>query len=488
MRDKIIARCVCALAALMLLAAAPAYADIKHKVARGESLQGIANKYHITVDELIERNPQANAGVKKGMVLIIPDGSDLASADLNQGNDADGTAQSRPDWAAAIVEAVGDNAQVEWIDIDTLSAMPEVQRRPNIMVLLPFTAEPARRAKQYAEFYRGMLLAANELTADRGVEVELIVRDMPSDLDKIDDVLQVADERNVAVIVAPEDADAMRRITDYAAPRGIYVLNMFNIKDESHLSNPWVMQGYIDAHMMYEKAVGGILEYYGGYTPVILNPENGRSEKDPFVDVLRKKYASLGLDVIDVNFGDNLLKSDLHAAGVSTDAGGRYIFIPRSGAVAVFNRFAPMLSELRSSDEGREAYQVFGYPDWTAFRGEHLTRLYDLQAMVYSRFFFNEKSLEARALRNGYDRWYGESMLEAVPNQAALGYDTATTFIEWLRRTDGHIADVLGTSAISRGIQSAFSFVPAAPEAGYINNTLYLVRYMPDRTTQSIVL
>lgn len=474
----------------MILAVSTAYADFQHKVARGESISGIAYKYHISVEELIKHNPHANAGVRQGMMLTIPDGSaPTATASQPEAGELESQPEaSTTDGPTAIIRAV-EELKGDWINpADTLAVMIDSLRKPNLMVLLPFTGEPSKRAKQYAEFYRGMLLAANELTADRGVEVEVIVRDLASDEGGIESQLQLAEEKNVAVIIAPEDPSTMRRIIDYAAPRGIYVLNMFNIKDESHLESPYVLQGYIDARMMYDKAVGGVIEYYRGYTPVILDPKDGRTEKDPFVQALRRKYASMGLDVIDVPFDDTLRKSDLESAGVATDASGKYVFISRSGAVSVFNRFAPMVSELRLTDEGKEAYKVFGYPDWTAFRGEHLTRLYDIQAMVYSRFFFNEKSVEARALRNSYERWYGESMLEAVPNQAALGYDTATTFVEWLQQTDGRIGDVLGSPEVSRGIQSAFSFVSAGIDAGYINNTLYLVKFLPDRTTESIVL
>ncbi len=483
-------RGICSLAAAFMLAVAPAYADFQHKVARGESISGIAYKYHISVEDLIKHNPHANSGVRQGMMLTIPDGSPAQQPETvaGSGSGLPGIQAGQADGPTAVIGSI-DDAQVEWIDpSDTLAAQPDTLRKPNLMVLLPFKAEPGKKAKQYAEFYRGMLLAANELTADRGEEVEVIVRDLASDREGLEAQLLLAEEKNVAVVIAPEDQASMREIIDYASPKGIYVLNMFNIKDESHLTNPYVLQGYIDARMMYDKAVSGILEYYPGYTPVILDPANGRAEKDPFVQMLRKKYASMGLDVIDVPFADTLRKADLEAAGVRTDGSGRYVFIARSGAVSVFNRFAPMVSELRLTDEGKEAYKVFGYPDWTAFRGEHLTRLYDIQAMVYSRFFFDEKSREARELRDGYERWYGESMLEAVPNQAALGYDTAHTFIKWLQQTDGNIGSVLGSAEVSLGIQSAFSFVPAGIGAGYINSTLYLVRYMPDRTTQSYVL
>ena len=51
---------------------------VNHVVKKGESLYGLARSYNMTIDELVEANPQANNGVQEGDVLMIPQKTTVA--------------------------------------------------------------------------------------------------------------------------------------------------------------------------------------------------------------------------------------------------------------------------------------------------------------------------------------------------------------------------------------------------------------------------
>ncbi|MBO4814326.1 MAG: LysM peptidoglycan-binding domain-containing protein [Muribaculaceae bacterium] len=51
---------------------------VTHVVKKGESLYGLARSYNMTIDELVEANPQANNGVQEGDVLMIPQKTTVA--------------------------------------------------------------------------------------------------------------------------------------------------------------------------------------------------------------------------------------------------------------------------------------------------------------------------------------------------------------------------------------------------------------------------
>lgn len=59
---------------------APSVANetVTHVVKKGESLYGLARNYNMSIDELVEANPQANNGVKEGDVLVIPQKTTVA--------------------------------------------------------------------------------------------------------------------------------------------------------------------------------------------------------------------------------------------------------------------------------------------------------------------------------------------------------------------------------------------------------------------------
>ena len=58
---------------LPLLVPAIAHADVEHVVAKGHTLQAIANRYHVSVRSIVVRNNIRNPkGLQLGQVLVIP--------------------------------------------------------------------------------------------------------------------------------------------------------------------------------------------------------------------------------------------------------------------------------------------------------------------------------------------------------------------------------------------------------------------------------
>lgn len=55
--------------------------ELKHTVAKKETLFGIARKYGLDINDLLDRNPELTSGLREGMEVIIPVRSSAASAD-----------------------------------------------------------------------------------------------------------------------------------------------------------------------------------------------------------------------------------------------------------------------------------------------------------------------------------------------------------------------------------------------------------------------
>lgn len=124
---------------------------------------------------------------------------------------------------------------------------------------------------------------------------------------------------------------------------------------------------------------------------------------------------------------------------------------------------------------------VFGYPDWTAFRGDALDMLQRLEVTVYSRFFDDFEGFDARNIDSDFRRWYGSPMIESVPSQALLGFDAASCIIKNLRANEGTFNPSYPT--VYQGIQSVFKFERSGE--GFVNTSLYIIKYRPDGRIQS---
>jgi len=449
-----------------------------YKVKQKETVYGISKKLGLTREEIIANNPAADDGVKKGMVLYFP------------------FDQYSPDAVAEVAyeeEAPVDTASSVVIGIveDSIPAA-----RQSIAILLPFgldNTEPTRDNRLALDFYKGFLMAADTL-ADRPGAVDIYAIDIDVDSLQLEEVMQYETVTKASVIVAPNNVKVYNMLADVARANGNYVLNNFIVADSLYQTNPQVLQANIPHREMYRLAVDAFDAEYAGFTPIVLRSKTGRNEKEPFVAYLTERCRNRGIEPIEIEYESNLVSADVERLDVS--AGRKYVVVPSSGSLAEFNKFAYVVRSLRdrlaatvqTDDSGAELpraqVEVFGYPDWTAFRGDALDLLHKLDAMVYSRFFDNFGSFESRSLEDAFKRWYGTPVIESIPSQAFLGYDTGCYLIRNLE-TNGDVFDPLSPRSYT-GVQSTFDFDKSG--AGYSNSALYIIKYNADGTVSARVI
>lgn len=442
-----------------------------YKVKNKETVYGVSKRLGLSRDEIVRHNPSAADGIKKNMMLYFPV-SDYPREESATTQDA----LAEVDTAACAVEQV----------------LPS--DKASVALLLPFdldSEEQSRAGKLSVDFYKGFLIAADSL-AKRPGEVEIQAFDTKGDIAEVKKLL--ATNKFVAeasVIIAPENEASLGIIADSAAVRGNYVLSLMNVRDSSYLGNPFVIQANIPQHAMYGLAADALEEDFAGYTPVILRNKTGRNEKEPFTRFVKERMASKGIDVVEIEYDGNLHSAALNE--LHTSGGQKYVIIPSSGTLAEFNKIAyilknwrdKVLAEAANANTGTEAANadvaIFGYPDWTAFRGDALDMLQRLEVTVYSRFLDDFEGFDARNINAAFRHWYGSTMIESVPSQALLGFDSACLVIKNLRTNNGSFDPSYPSSY--QGIQSVFKFKRSGE--GFVNSALYIIKYRPDGRIQS---
>ncbi len=493
---------------------------LRYKVQRGETLFGIAYRFGVTPDDIVALNPQADAGVKSGQIILIPQ-----AADANRASHAhapvetppnpvkstqpaavpecekpvlDGTVTAQNEEKPAPVDpALVDPSNVEhrlrpvnpplvvYENVDT------VVKTSSIALMLPLGLDdntPDKNGRSASDFVRGFLLGVNSVK-DEALPVDITVYDTKGSSDEIAAIFARGDVANADVIVAPEDHASLPAVFKGASDTDAYVFNLFNAQDTSYVDNEHIMQAAIPAALMYEKAAEAIMSAYDGYQPVFLIAKGGRGEKLPFTNYLREQYAQAGVTPIDITYEGMLSMSEV----ADLDRTGRYVFIPSSGSLNEFNKFARTLLSLRDEMIEPSDVGVFGYPDWTMFRGDSLESLHRLGATIYSRFYNDNTDSATRAFNEAFEAEYGTEPLDQVPSQALYGYDTARYLLMNLKNNRGEL--IPEDQPLYRGLQSSFLFMEAdensiddgAP-AGPVNQTLYIVSFLPGRNVSVRVL
>lgn len=471
---------------------------LRYKVQKGETLFGIAYRFDITPEDIVALNPGANKGVKGGDILNLPvkDGSmpvvaesSAVSAPAKSAEPVEQPVVVETEPAAeehvaetvdAETEPVAENQNTEIIEVveDTVQA-----EKANIAVLMPLMLNennPDKHTRASNDFIRGFMLGIKSMS-DQAGPVDLHIYDTENSLEKTINILKGDELKDVDVVISPEEAGSMKQVLDATADSEAYVLNLFSAQDTTYLENPRSIKTYIPAMLMYEKAAQALIDMYEDYTPVFLIAKSGKTEKLPFTNYLRERFAEAEVQPLDLVFDSMLSSDDL----LSLDRTGKYLFIPSSGSHAEFNKFSRALVALRDEFADPSSIGLFGYPDWTTFRGESAERLHQLGATIYSRFYEDENSPETRSFITDFTEAYGVKPIEQVPSQALLGYDSARYLLTNLKANKGVFTPE--ESAAYQGLQSTFMFVTADEEVanddirttGPVNQALYIIKFLP---------
>lgn len=473
-------------------------ATISHEVKRGETLFGLAHRYGVTPDDIIALNPHTSNGLKAGETVLIPVGDTNATAAprASEPNETPlyvAPAPEAPEAAETPVEQAPEGMPAEVPPSPTASSpvitaidseyadsladdAPATMRDANIAVVLPFDLDddtPSRQAQLYTDFYRGMLLAADSLSG-RGPKVTISVIDA-AQCNPADEAIS-----NASIVIAPEDTELMKRLAAATAENGGVVLNIFNLKDESYLSDESLLQGNIPQSLMYAKAYQGMRERFGSTRPVLIKNTAGRNEKEAFVDFIREQYIADGIAPVEISYNGALRSTDLDIL----DSGEQYVVVPSSGSLNEFNKISHALRAFRD-DTSTASIEIFGYPDWTAFRNDALDMLHSLGATIYSRIYLDPEGGASNSLSERFTETFGNAPMEVVPNQGALGFDVATLLIDKLRAGEGEFEP---DGTLWQGLQSAFRFVKASENGGYVNDALYIITYLPGKGSRISIL
>ncbi len=454
-----------------------------YEVRKNETVYGVSQRLGISRADIVRHNPAAADGLRRGTTLYFP----VAEY---AGNDADDI--DSPELPATALPPMPPSSPMT--EIAEPAPAPVVEEKTSLVeIVLPFgadSAEPTRRNLHFIDFYKGFLIAADTL-CDRPGRIVVDAREFDPEIP--DSVL-----RRASVLIVPDDA-ALPQLAARAAETATYVLNLFDTRDTLYMTNPYVMQANIPAISMYAKAIEGLFERYPDCVPVIIRNISGRNEKDPFTAALISHCRRRAIEYLQISYEGNLVTSDLAPLA----APRQYVLVPSSGSLAEFNRFAHVAANYRAHLAGENALaaetdtlgiseampaktlEVFGYPDWLAFRGEAEELLHTLGATIYSRFYDDAMSFASHNINEDFRHWYGRPMIESVPSQGLLGYDAGCYVIKSLQRGAGRFDPE--TAPDYTGIQSTFRFERVGG-GGYVNTALYIICYLPDGRMEARVI
>lgn len=494
---------------------------VSHHVQKGETIFGIAHKYGVNTEAVIEQNPVLKNGLKAGQTIQItvpgtavepkvaepapaqpapvqPAGvkgyivkkketfysiavaNGLSVAALEAANpgvtslkegqvlnipvrevpaETVADASAAPTGDKSVAEATADSVTVAAAD-----------KSVSLAVMLPFMLNeesPSKNACRYTEFYKGLLLAVDSLR-NNGTPIHVTAYDTEGSVLKVREALTDSTFRRHNAIIAPDNSAQMAILAEYGKNNNVKVVNTFIVRDDSYLTNPDMVQANLPSQLMYRKAIDALMERFENATPVFLNIKGTTGDKADFVGELRKSLDAKGKTYMEVEADGRLTVADLKPL----PADGNYVFVPATGRQADLNKLMPGIIEWRDQAV-TPTVQLFGYPEWTTFRGETLENMHNLNTTVYSRFYTDEESARTKDIDARYKQWYGARMENAVPRLGLLGFDTGMFVIPYM----------LNGGDKYDGVQNGYYLVRSGENGGAYNDALYFVTFRSGNVT-----
>ncbi len=479
---------------------------IVHKVRSKETLYSISNRYEVSVDDILELNPQA-VKLNVGMELRIPkkvelknDNTTITSRTAQQSENV--AVQTAPASSTQVASSAA-GTQVSGITSDNLDnystqedsnsaydadwyANASAKRKGlndlRIAVLLPFSLDSVVRdnnMNHFVDFYRGCLIAADSLK-NLGMNITVDAYDIGNSSIQLGNVLADPQLRKADMIFGPAYTNQIYHVARFAKSNDIPLIVPFtnNIKDVA--DNSCVYQVLCPQKQLYEKVTDHYATEWAGKTVLIVQPDSlGITyNKRDFTDLLIPKLQVTGSYCSYIPEKELLTYVDSIAQIQFNDIYGP---VTRDVVLIVPTNNRPKLMELSEHIATIQSRNVslFAFPEWDSYQ---LKELYQKPVYIFNSYKPNPINSETARFYTAYYKKFGNPQKQSKPSFALMGYDLVLYFGQQWKLVGKGMEYGLAPETKT---QLSFDFERQGRNSGFINKGVFYNIYTRDGIEQT---
>ncbi|MDO9258223.1 MAG: LysM peptidoglycan-binding domain-containing protein [Bacteroidales bacterium] len=438
-------------------------------VKTGETLYSIGKAYNVSVDDLIDLNPQLGGGLKAGMVLKLRKG------DAKSG--VKSTAKKESEIIGVPVVPVGPALPGDCYKAENVTSTYKVA------LILPFNLADATEALEapetkntsefenfnYFQFYAGFMLAADSLEKyGLHARIQVLDGDRLNDTLTIKQTLRKPGLDKMDLIVGPMYANSFSVAARFAKKHEIGIINPLSRRENIVDGNPFVLKMQVSGAGVANKLASFIISKYPNATIIAVKNDNKE----------QKAMLSDFESIIKTGLTSHSFKGSLQEVTYSTDmmAGVAKKLKPHAKNIIIFfsnnktnvPNFVSLLNPLSKSND----IILIGMDGWEELEleTEFLVNL-NFHQVTSSYIDYENEAVQQFITR--FRNKYGSVPLSA--KHAYLGYDIGWYFLTSLMQYgDKYITclpDYKGT-----GLQHNFYFSSPVQGKGLQNQDVNIVK------------
>lgn len=374
---------------LLMLFSVSAFAQTQpemHKVAKHETVYGIAHQYGLTEQELISANPEMSLPdfkLKKGMYLFIP--------------------------KTAIAKSVGtDNIKGRAIRVGVLLPLHDINGD----------------GKRMTDYYRGLLMACDSLKSE-GVSLDINTWNV-TDKDDIRQFLLNDPLRSCDVIFGPLYSTQMHDLSNFVKTNDIKLFVPFSISASDVYANGNIFQVYQpDANLNFD-IIAHFVQKFSGFHPVFIDCNDTASKKGAFTSELRRQLESSKTEYSITNINSS---ESMFAKAFSRNKPN--VIVLNSGSLVPLNAVIAKLKAFSASYPG-VVYSVFGYEDWLMYLYAHKEDFFKMDTYIPSAYYCDLSQPRVIDFIHKYKKLFHADMINTSQRFAMSGFDHAYFFLKGL--------------------------------------------------------
>lgn len=423
----------------------------KYQVKKKDTLYGIAKKYNISVDALIEANPEMKVDgfeLKKGSYVCIP-------------------------YAAS-----GTSGQTSATPVRTLIQTASRQfsgKTVRVGVMLPLH-DVDGDGRRMTEFYRGMLMACDSLRAE-GMNIDIHAWNVNIDAD-ITNFIKQPGAAKCNIIFGPLYSKQVHALAEFCKARDIQMVIPFSITGDDVSMYKQIFQVYQTNDRQTNNSIETFLKLFPNCHPVFIDCNDKTSTKGNFTFGLRTRLESHNIGYGITNIGSS---DDLFAKQFSQNS--QNIVILNTGRSPELTLALNKLAILKANNPTLKI-KLFGYTEWMMYLGIDEAKFHEFDTYIPSTFYYNPASPRTQSLTRSYRQWFKTDMQNALPRFALTGYDYAQFFLRGFAKYGKAFRGVKNQNSW-KAVQAPLRFKQVGA-AGMQNDFFQLVHFMPNGNVEAI--
>jgi len=482
----------------------------KYTVHRGETVYGLAKRFHVSIAELKKVNPVLDyRGLVEGETILIPKEEaqfttgtpeeptqDLYDDSAEEENyryslefsSEDAPAVCQPNPAARFEEyhvalllplylTANDTINLEKVVPDPDSPNYEEELE---MFADSFAVRDDRivypRSESFLQFYEGVLVAVDSLQRS-GMNVKLHVFDTNQSAETIQSILNTPEFRNVDLIIGPVFPELQGPVAGFARMKGIPIVSPLSSSGNLEETNPYYFKINPTKEYLIQKTASYIADEYFDKNLVVLSMGNYQHLPEAgLVNMTREKFFFSP-------YRDQSQQVLFHEYNLQQEGALGLTRILKKDQENVF--IIPSETEAQVSvavtnlNAAAENYPVtlIGLSNFQRYKSIQTEYYHHVKMNLLSPYYVDYKAPVVNQFIRKFRRNFSDE-----PNQFSFqGYDVAYYFMSALYNYGKDFMSCLPYHHTSL-TQGAFYFEQVNRSGGYMNEGLFILKYEPDYT------